>query len=42
MHLYQEETTEEEKDESEDHKGMTQECVTQEYVHDVKRKTKRE
>ena len=25
-----------------DHKGMTQECMTQECVHDVKRRTKRE
>ena len=30
------------KRDNQDHKGMTQECMTQECVHDVKRRTKRE
>ena len=44
-HLYQEETkgkTKKEKWDDQDHKGMTQECMAQECVHDVKRRTKRE
>ena len=44
-HIYQEGTKgkrKKEKWDDQDHKGMTQECMTQECVHDVKRRTKRE
>ena len=45
-HIYQEKTKgktgKKGTRDDQDHKGMTQECMTQECVHDVKRRTKRE
>ena len=42
MHIQQAETREQERQENQVHKRMTEECMTQECAHNVKRRTKRE